>query len=204
MHRRQISWRRAVALVAGIAWATGGAAQEPRDRDRLELPLWELGFGLSARQTAEYPAAADYATRVVAFPYVAYRGRFLEIGEDDTFRFIPFRTDRLELAVSIDGNSAVERRGNELSGSLPDLDALVEFGPELIWRAAELPPVIGTRTMARLEFALQTRGAFSVSLTPDYQGFLVRPALRYRQNGAIKPGSRIQATIGPIFATQGL
>lgn len=191
-------------LAAVLSWATAAGAQGMSDSDRLELPLWELGFGLSGRRTAEYPGADTYASRIVAFPYVAYRGRFLEIGEDDTFRFIPFRTDRLELAISVDGSSEVERRGNELSGSLPDLDALVEFGPELIWRAAEVAPVIGSRTMGRIELALQMRGAFSISQSPDYQGFLVRPALRYRQNGAIKPGSRVEMTIGPVFGTQGL
>lgn len=196
----------ASAIAASVLVSAGSAQAEwsPQDNDRLELPLWELGFGLSARQTAEYPGADDYAARVVAFPYVAYRGKFLEIGEDETFRFVPFQTDRFELAFSFDGNSAVERRSTELQGALPDLDALVEFGPELIWKALETDPVFGSRTKGRLELALQTRGAFSVSWPVDYEGFVVRPVLRYRQNGALKPGSRIEATVGPLFGSQGV
>ncbi|MEV8468246.1 MipA/OmpV family protein [Fluviibacterium sp. DFM31] len=197
-------WMWATILAAAVGGAAQAQTQYDEDNGRLELPLWELGIGLTGRQTAEYPGASDYATRVVAFPYIAYRGKFLEIGEQDTLRFIPFQTERFELAFSFDGNSAVERRSTELHGALPDLDALVEFGPEFIWRAAEIDPVFGDRTLGRVELALQTRGAFSVGWPPEYEGFVVRPVLRYRQNGALKPGSRVEAAIGPLFGTQGI
>lgn len=188
-----------LAIVALMSWSGGAQAQETSD-----LPLFELGFGLAARSTPDYPAADSRSNRLAIFPHIIYRGRFFEVGEEETFRFVPFRTNRIELAVSIDGAASVERRSDPIRGEVPDLDALAEFGPEIIWRAAEVAPVIGDRTRARMEIALQTRGVFAVGDDVSYEGFLVRPVLRFRQNGAIKPGSRVEATIGPVFATSGV
>lgn len=194
--------RRAVLCIVAVAQvATALSAQA---QPRPDLPLWEIGIGIAGRSTPDFPGADTQSNRLVAFPHVAYRGNLIEIGAEETFRLVPFRTDRLELAVSIDGAASVERRGDTLGGDLPDLDALAEVGPEIIWRAAEVPAVAGNRAPGRIELALQVRGVFSVDGGIVHEGYVLRPALRYRQNGALKPGSRIEATIGPLFASEGV
>ena len=175
-------------------------------QDAPQLPLWELGIGTVGRASAEYPGASEYTGSGTVYPYLTYRGRLIEFGGDATFRLIPIRTERLEFGVSIDGSSAVDSGDNALRGALPDLDALVEFGPDIGYRLSEGPAVFGTGT-GRLEASLQARGVFSIDsddFDVDRVGALVRPALRYRQNGSLKPGSRITATIGPVFATEGV
>lgn len=175
-------------------------------QDAPTLPLWELGIGSAAGGGADYLGANSYSASGAVFPYITYRGRLFEFGGDQTFRLVPFRSERFEVGISLDASSAVDSSDNALRGSLPDptdLDALVEVGPEFNYRLAERPALFGDGS-GRFEVSLQTRGVFSVGDDVDHVGTLVRPAVRYRQNGALKPGSRISASIGPVFATQGL
>lgn len=191
--------RFATFLIATL-FATGANAQSP------ELPLWELGVGAVGRVSPEYPGASEYSGGGTVYPYLTYRGRLFEFGGDATFRLVPFRSDRLEFGITVDGSSAVDSGDNALRGALPDLDALVEFGPEVSYRLTERPALIGDGT-GRFEFSLQTRGVFSIDSDTwdiDRVGALVRPAIRYRQNGSLKPGSRITASLGPVFASEGV
>lgn len=191
---------RSVTFLIATICATSVAAQDA------DLPLWELGVGAVGRVSPEYPGSSEYRGSGTVYPFLTYRGRLLEFGGDATFRLVPFRSDRLEFGITVDGSSAVDSGDNALRGALPDLDALVEFGPEVSYRLAERPAVFGDGT-GRLEFSLQTRGVFSIDSDDwdvDTVGTLVRPAIRYRQNGSLKPGSRITASIGPVFATDGV
>jgi hypothetical protein len=185
--------------MAAMAFAGGPLTAQ----DAPDLPLWELGIGAVARGGADYPGASEYSFGGALFPYVSYRGRLLELGGDETVRLVPFSNDRFEIGVSFDSSSSVDSQDNSLRVDLPDLDALAEFGPEFTYRFAERPAIAGGGT-GRFEVSLQTRGVFSVGSDIDHIGTLVRPALRYRQNGALKPGSRISASIGPIFASEGV
>lgn len=188
-------WTTALLLTFGPAGALAQSAPG--------LPLWELGLGGVGRSGAAYPGSSEYRGEVALFPYLTYRGRLFEIGGESTARFIPFRTERFELGFTVDGSSTVDSRDNALRGALPDLDALAEFGPEFNLRLFETPAYFGSGT-GRAELSVQTRGVFSVGDGIDHVGNLVRPAIRYRQNGALKPGSRVSASVGPVFATEGV
>ncbi|MXQ06352.1 hypothetical protein GQ651_00690 [Alphaproteobacteria bacterium GH1-50] len=171
--------------------------------DAPTLPLWELGVGATARVAPDYPGASEYNPGGTVFPFVTYRGRLLEFGGDQTFRIVPFRLDRVEIGVTVDGSSAVDSRDNALRGALPDLDALAEIGPEVNIALSERSAILGNGT-GRYELSLQTRGVFSLGDGIDHVGTLGRLALRYRQNGALKPGARVTAAIGPVFASEGV
>lgn len=168
------------------------------------LPLWEIGLGAIGRMATEYPGADSYKATLRPIPHIKYRGKFLELGGDDALRIVPFRTERFEFGLSFDSSSRVVNRVTPLGNVLPDLGALLEAGPELIFRLADQPLVFGHELPGRIEALLQIRGVFSFDDDLAWEGTLYRPALRYRQYGMFGTGSRIQASIGPIFTTQGL
>ncbi|WP_138470153.1 MipA/OmpV family protein [Poseidonocella sp. HB161398] len=189
-----------------LALSAGAAAAQVSDPAEPTLPLWELGLGAVGRVETSYPGADSYRLRGSPVPYVKYRGRFLELGGDEALRLIPLRTERFELGVSLDSSARVANRVTSLGNVVPDVDALAEFGPELIYRAAEPGRLAGGRLPGQLELLVQARGVFSVSdwSRIGYEGALLRPAIRYRQFGVLRPGSRIQAGLGPVFVSQGV
>ena len=195
--------RHAAAVVLGVILLLPSPKVEA-DEPSVPLPLWEIGVGAVARMSTAYPGAESNSTSLTPLPYLKYRGRFIELGGDETLRLVPFRTDRFELGLSFDGSSRVDNRETALGGEQPDLNALMELGPEFIFRVAERPAFAGSDNTGRIELVFQTRGVFSVDDGVRYEGALIRPALRYRQNGTMRPGSRLQASIGPIFATEGV
>lgn len=199
--------RALAALVCALGIAAGNVtAQDIGSGAAPALPLWELGVGAVGRISPDYPAADSYNRTISPLPFVIYRGRVFEFGGDATARIIPFRTDRFEIGVTVDGSSGVDSGDNALRGALPDpdLDALAEFGPELVYRGLSTPALLGGGT-GRWDITLQTRGAFSVGGGDIvYEGMLVRPTVRYLQRDSLAPGSRILASIGPVFATEGV
>jgi len=187
----------ALAVVPGTGVAQGA---EPGT----SLPVWELGFGAVARTGSDYPGADRYGGSIDPIPYFVYRGSFLELGGEQALRLIPVRTDRFELGLSVDSSRRVTDRVGQFGNVLEDLDAQFEIGPEVIFRLSDRARLPFNRRPGRLELLVQTRAVFGLDDGLDYVGTVVRPALRYRQYGLLRPGSRVQASIGPIFATEGV
>ncbi len=165
------------------------------------LPLWELGLGATIGASPDYPAASTYSFDGAVFPFFYLRGQGVTIGEDG--RALPFGIERVELGVSVDAYGSTGTRTDKNGNTLPDLDATFQVGPELNFVLSETDALFGNGR-GRYELALQARGAVSVNWDPDIGGLggVFRPALRYSQNGALRPGSRIMASIGPIFASE--
>ncbi|WP_108263616.1 MipA/OmpV family protein [Mangrovicoccus ximenensis] len=194
------------AFAAVLGLGSGAASAQVSDPREPTLPLWELGLGGVGRVSTDYPGADSYNLRFNPVPYIKYRGRFVELGGDEALRLIPIRTERFELGFSLDSSARVANRVTALGNVVPDVDALAEFGPEFIFRAVEPGGLAGGRLPGQLELLLQTRGVFSVSGWTDigYEGALIRPAIRYRQFAVLRPGSRIQLGLGPLFVTEGV
>lgn len=168
------------------------------------LPLWEIGVGGAARYGSEYLGSSETGAGLSPLPFLTYRSRLLNFGPP-VAPGTPYRDRRLEFGVSVDAAPALDSGDNAARAGMDDLPTLVEFGPEAIVQLAETAPLFGDQTYGRIEFITQARGVFDISDEGvGYTGFVVRPALRYRQNGSLRPGSRVQASIGPIFATEGV
>ncbi|MGB0661723.1 MAG: MipA/OmpV family protein [Mangrovicoccus sp.] len=169
------------------------------------FPLWELGLGAVGRVASDYPGADDYSTSASPIPYIRYRGKILELGGEDALRLNAVRGERFRLGFSLDSSKRVAGRVSALGNLLPDLDRLVEFGPELSYRLADQSALFAKTGSGRLDMLLQWRGVFAIDgFQPDYEGSVMRPALRYSEYGSLSPGSRIRLGIGPIFATKGV
>lgn len=190
-----------VAALMGLALPATAQTADPQ----VPRPLWEIGAGTLGRVSSAYPGASDASFTGSVIPYLRFRGKLLELGGEDAVRVTPIRTERFELGISLDSSQRVANRVTSLGAALPDLDRLVEIGPELGFILSEDGRALGIPVKGRLEAILQTRAVVSIAdWDMDYEGAVVRPALRYRVYGTIQPGSRVQASIGPIFATEGV
>jgi outer membrane scaffolding protein for murein synthesis (MipA/OmpV family) len=111
----------AIAIMLGLA-AAGAQAES--------LPLWEIGVGIAAISFPDYRGANERHTWVLPYPHIIYRGEFLQADEQRK-RGLLFRSDRLELDVSVDGTVPVDSSKNDARRGMPDLDATLEIGPAL-------------------------------------------------------------------------
>ena len=178
--------------------ACSAAAQEE------ERPLWAVGVGGFALAAPDYPASDRTALNGLGFPWLIYRGERLRIGGGSAARFIPFRTDQVELDISLDAAFGARADDNPLREGMEDLHPLFEVGPQMIVNLAETDTPGGSE---RWRLALQARGVFSVDTDETqvtHEGTVLKADLQYRNEGLFGPRSRLSAAIGPIFASEGV
>lgn len=214
---------RRLALVVSVLWGpvllgavVGAGAQEaplPRAASPPALPdvaagpgepLWEVGLGAIGAVAPDYPASASYGAIALPLPLLVYRGDLFRLGADGGGAIVPLRTERLELGLSFDVAPGASSEDNAREG-LPDLDPLLEVGPQIAVRGPTLEA--GPFGGGVVEFALQTRVALSADFDDvevTYRGLAVEPQVRYRQDGVFGPGSSLSLALGPVFATEEL
>jgi len=170
-------------------------AHEPAP-DAAALPVWELGLGLTGRVAPDYPAAADYQLSAAPRPYLVYRGDFFGLRRQGA-------PGPVGIAFSGAVSRGVDSDDSQARAGLPDLDRLIQFGPEFILRGPQFAHATGSST---LDMTLQARAALSLNddFELAYEGYLVRPTIRYTRLGLLAPDTRLTAQIGPIFGSEGI
>ncbi len=178
----------------------GFAPLATASEDPVTEALWELNIAAFGRYGPSYPASEDSQGNFVPLPFPVYRGTFLRVGDDtdSPIRGRIFRTDKIKLDIDFDlvfgskSDDIAARRG------MPDLDLLLELGPEL-----ELQFVDRGWLAADAFLALQVRGAFSWDdLDPTYEGLVYSPELKFvREFGA--SGRQVKLRVTPTFASDG-
>ncbi|HEX9685252.1 MAG TPA: MipA/OmpV family protein [Burkholderiales bacterium] len=178
---------RAVIVLAGLAM-TGARAEQ--------LPLWEAGLGATVISFPHYRGSDERRSWVLPFPYVVYRGEFLQ-ADERRVRGLFFKTERAELDVSVNGTPPVDSSENDARQGMPDLDATLEIGPSLnflLMRTAD------RRT--RLELRLPVRAAFASDFSHvNFAGWVFQPNLNVDIRDAFGyPGWKLGALAGPMFS----
>ena len=187
-----------LAVAAAAAAAAAARAAEPSPPVEERLPLWEGGLFAGGGWVADYPAAGENHFKGIALPYVIYRGRRLRIGDRGILRGRVLDIDRLELDLSLDGALPADSYRNEARRGMPDLDYLLEAGPELVYRIS--PPA----EWLRLDLAMPLRAAVSADLISlEYEGMILNPQLRLRDRGVLGTGLSLSLRAGPIFGFDG-
>lgn len=193
MHRCTIPALLALAL--GVA-APGGRAQAQPAETR---PLWEAGVAGFALYGPDYPAADEYALNALPAPYLIYRGEALRLGDGQGAALVPFRTARLSFGISASGAFPAESDGNRARAGMPDLDTLLEFGPELVLIGPGYAGGDGTT-----ELAIQARGVASVGGDgPAWQGLVLEPKLR-TERAFPAAGVTVSASLSAVIADERL
>lgn len=185
------------AVLATVLSACGAAAAVPAKK---ESPKWEVGIAGGGGWAPHYPAAEQSGGAVAATPYLIYRGQRLRIGEEGLVSGRILETDRVEITASIAGSLPARSKNNEARQGMPDLDALLEAGPQLVVILARRPDL----DTLSLKLPIRLVGSTDFS-NLKYRGVVVQPRLSYhRENLFGSADLSGSVSVGPIFASERL
>lgn len=178
---------RAVLVLAGLA-ITGARAEQ--------LPLWEAGLGATVISFPHYRGSDERRSWVLPFPYVVYRGEFLQ-ADERRIRGLFFKTERAELDVSVNGTPPVDSSENDARQGMPDLDATLEIGPSLNFLLMRTDD-----RRSRLELRLPVRAALATDFSHlNLAGWVFQPNLNVDIRDALGyPGWNLGVLTGPMFS----
>ncbi len=165
------------------------------------LSLWELGVAGGAIEVANYPASSQRNSVVAAAPYVVYRGDIFRVGDGNGVRAVVVDKNNLEIGMSFGGAFAADSKNGTAREGMPELDFLLEIGPQAIYKLKDYKFENGGN--ARLNARLQFRSAFSTDFsTIDNRGYVLNPVITYQQRGRLFEGTALSTSIGMLFATE--
>ncbi len=189
---------RSARLTAAILGTIGALAPGgPRAAEDDEtVPKWEIGIAGGAGMTPHYPASDQRGHAVAAAPFLIYRWERVRIGEDGFVGGRVARDRRYELTVSIAGSLPADSDRNRARAGMPDLDALVEIGPQLELTLTE------RRDIDSVKLKLPVRAVLSVDLwDAEYRGILVNPRISYTRDRFLLDQLEASVSLGPVFAS---
>jgi len=162
-----------------LVLATTAVAQDQVAVGEEEDPgaLWEWRIAAFARYGPSYPASEESQVNVVPLPIPIYRGKFLRLFEDseNPIRGKVFERDRIKLDLDFDLTFGSDSDDIDARIGMPDLDFLVQAGPELDLQFTRQDFLKG-----RWHLALQTRAAASFDgLDPSWRGMTFSSEFRY-------------------------
>lgn len=183
------------ALLCCLVAPTAAASEDPATD-----ALWELNIAAFGRHGPSYPASEDTQTDFIPLPFPVYRGTFFRLGDDtdSPMRGRVFRTDRIKLDIDFDLVFGSDSDDIAARNGMPDLDLLLEVGPEL-----ELQFVDRGWLAADAFLALPVRGAFSWDgLDPSFEGLVFAPELKFTRDFGEK-NHQLKLRVTPSFASDG-
>jgi outer membrane scaffolding protein for murein synthesis (MipA/OmpV family) len=179
-------------LAAGMAsMATAAHAAEPVERN---LPLWEAGIGAAAFSTPAYPGADDRNNRVLALPYLIYRGRIFRADQNGIGARL-LNTDKLEFDIGFAGSLPAHSDDVDARRGMPDLGTLVEFGPRVKYKFADLGEQGRLRVELPLRAVIEARGGLR------RQGWTMEPRLVWEKRGEAARWT-MEAQLGAVFGDE--
>jgi outer membrane scaffolding protein for murein synthesis (MipA/OmpV family) len=178
---------RRVALLGVLLAPAGAGAQEP---------LWEAGVGVAALSFPHYRGSDERRSWVLPYPYIVYRGDRLQV-EEGRMRGIFYRSDRVELDVSLNGSVPVDSGENQARRGMPDLDATLEIGPVLnvsLWRSPD--------RLTHVRLRLPARAAIATDLShARHVGWVFQPHLSLEVKDPLgHAGWKASFLAGPVYS----
>ena len=160
-------------------------------------PLWEAGVGGGALYAPDYPGAGEHSVNGLAAPYVIYRGDIFRLGDDSIAKGVVLETERFEFDISFDASFDADSDDNDARAGMPDLDFLVEAGPQLKVN-------LGEYYGGQLQLALPARAVFSTDFSDlDHRGYVFNPQLSYERDELFE-NLDVFLELGRTFATEEL
>ena len=155
-----------------------------------QLPQWELGAGGAVVSFPDYRGSNKQRSYFLPVPYVVYRGDVLQVDRDKV-RGLLFKTERVELDVSVNGSVPIRSSDNPARHGMPDLDPTLEFGPSLNMLLLQ-------EHRYSLAFKLPLRAVFASDFRSVHSaGYLAHPQF----NLDVRPGQgwKLGFVAGPLF-----
>jgi hypothetical protein len=119
-----------VLLAIGTASAQEAARGADQEAAQTPEPKMELGIGIAVQSLRDYRGSTEHQTNALPFPYIVYRGDFIELDRDSAKGKI-FSSDQMELALSADASYTEDSKNNPLRVGMDPLDPTFELGPSL-------------------------------------------------------------------------
>jgi outer membrane scaffolding protein for murein synthesis (MipA/OmpV family) len=179
--------------LACIAFLPGHAAAQAQPAER-NLPLWEAGIGAAAFSTPAYPGADDRNKRVLALPYLIYRGRVFRADQNGIGARL-LNTDKVEFDIGFAGSLPAHSDDVDARRGMPDLGTLVEFGPRVKYKFADLGEQGSLRFELPLRAVIEARGGLR------RQGWTMEPRLVWEKRGEAARWT-MEAQLGAVFGDE--
>lgn len=188
------------ATLLGAPTAFAQSALVGTETTDVTTPLWEAGVLAAGGWVSHYPAASEGQFRALPIPYVIYRGDTLRIGDNGLVRARKeFADDRLEIDIGLDGAFDVDSKDNKARTGMPDLDLLVEVGPEITWHFNN------KKNPVQVDLSMEVRAVISAEFVSfGYEGVTVNPQLSVFDREFLGTHLRAYGSVGPVFGYDGM
>jgi outer membrane scaffolding protein for murein synthesis (MipA/OmpV family) len=141
------------------------------------LPLWEAGAGAGWVSTPAYPGADTNSQRGLALPFLIYRGEVLRSDQSGIGARL-LRSADAEFDIGFAASLPAHSNDVAARAGMPDLGTLVEFGPRLKLRVADVD------SNSRVRFEVPLRAVIEVRGGLRRQGWTFEPRLVYETREA--------------------
>lgn len=173
-------------------------AEETADSN---LPgLWGIRLVAFGQDFPAYPSSSEQNLTLLPIPYPVYRGKILRFGEDleDIANSRILNGDRVKLSIGLNASFPEDSDKLSVRTDMPDLDFLVEAGPEL-----KIALKGGPDEDRELKLSLQVRWAVSLDgLDLKGRGFIFNPELEYLARDLLGPRIELRFRVAPAWATR--
>jgi outer membrane protein len=149
-------------------------AQIARNFEQKDRPVYELGAGVAGFDLPDYAGSKNNQFRWLPFPFIMYRGEVLRADDEGTRAKIE-ATKNYEFGMSFGFNFPVESNQNPAREGMPDLDGVLGFGPQVIFR------LLNDSKKHKLNLTFGVRGsfAFNENLESREEGVVFEPSIAY-------------------------
>jgi outer membrane scaffolding protein for murein synthesis (MipA/OmpV family) len=169
------------------------AALAAQPAQAADLPLWELGLGAAALQVPHYRGSDQSHSWLLPVPYLVYRGSIFKSDRDGT-RAVLLDTERVDVDLSLAASPPAHQGGNRARADMPDLAALLEFGPRVNWR-------LGKGAGWKLDLRVPLRAVYTIGSHPQALGWTSTPVLNLDLE---TQGWNVGLQAGPLLGTRRL
>jgi outer membrane protein len=182
----------AILIPACLAHAAEPAqAAESAQPAESNLPLWEAGVGAAAFSTPAYPGADDRSNRGLVLPFLIYRGKTFRADQNGVGARL-LNTDKVEFDIGFSGSLPARSKDVEARRGMRDLGTLVEFGPRVKYKFADMGDAGRMRAELSSRAVIEARGGLR------RQGWTMEPRLVWEKRGE---GARwtLEGQLGAVF-----
>ncbi|MFV2061209.1 MAG: MipA/OmpV family protein [Gammaproteobacteria bacterium] len=154
---------------------------------------FELGLGLGGLSVPHYRGSDQSEQFIVPFPYIRYSSKRLKVDREGG-RYYLYDFGNSKLDISMDFAFPVNSDRNIARKSMPDLKAVVEIGPRLMFY-----PYTSSDKRFRIRIALPVRLAIATNvIETNTIGGTFSPYIQFRFFNYVETA----ITIGPYWATE--
>jgi outer membrane scaffolding protein for murein synthesis (MipA/OmpV family) len=189
--RTRLSLALAGACLLSTSLAHAAEPVAPAEPIEPNLPLWEAGIGAAGFSTPAYPGSADRSNRGLVLPFVIYRGKTFRADQNGVGARL-LNTDKVEFDIGFSGSLPAHSDDVDARRGMPDLGTLVEFGPRVKYKFADL----GDR--GRVRFELPLRAVIEARSGLRRQGWTMEPRLVWEKRGE-QARWTMEAQLGAVF-----